>query len=252
MYGGAPTIYVDYTGYDAIAHHCGPERVEAIDALAGIDRAIGSLLKAARYSGRPYRMVVLSDHGQCLSATFQQRCGQSLEAVIAEQLPDTLTIVGTTGAVESAGSGRRIAAEFGRGSGLGPLVARRLPGGPGRPRGGSGSDAVRALPDVVVASSGNLAHVYFTSEPGQMVSEAIEKQHPGLIEALARILARTNIRAVRQVDLLSEFGFQQDISPVPGEAIADHQHPDFITVGEILIVLMNSRIVSGMHAPLHV
>ena len=49
MYGGAPTIYVDYTGYDAIAHHCGPERAEAIDALDGIDRAIGSLLKAARY-----------------------------------------------------------------------------------------------------------------------------------------------------------------------------------------------------------
>jgi uncharacterized membrane protein YvlD (DUF360 family) len=33
MYGGAPTIYVDYTGYDAIAHHCGAERQEAIDAL---------------------------------------------------------------------------------------------------------------------------------------------------------------------------------------------------------------------------
>jgi len=42
MYGGAPTIYVDYTGYDAIAHHCGAERQEAIDALEGIDRAIGS------------------------------------------------------------------------------------------------------------------------------------------------------------------------------------------------------------------
>ena len=52
MYGGAPTIYVDYTGYKAIALHCGPERVEAVDALEGIDRAIGSLLKAARYSGR--------------------------------------------------------------------------------------------------------------------------------------------------------------------------------------------------------
>ena len=48
MYRGAPTIYVDYTGYDAIAHHCGPEREEAIDALDGIDRAIGSLLKAGR------------------------------------------------------------------------------------------------------------------------------------------------------------------------------------------------------------
>jgi hypothetical protein len=33
MYGGAPTIYVDFTGYDAVAHHCGPERMESIDAL---------------------------------------------------------------------------------------------------------------------------------------------------------------------------------------------------------------------------
>ena len=77
MYGGAPTIYVDYTGYDAIAHHCGPERVESIDALEGIDRAIGSLRKAARHTPRPYRMVVLSDHGQCLGATFSQRFGES-------------------------------------------------------------------------------------------------------------------------------------------------------------------------------
>ena len=186
MYGGAPTIYVDYTGYDAIAHHCGPERVEAIDALEGIDRAIGSLLKAARYTGRPYRMVVLSDHGQCLGATFQQRYGHPLEAVIAGQLPGTMTVVGTTESVESAGFGRRIAAEFGRGSGLGPLVARRLPSALRRSGGRAGSSADAAPPDVVVASSGNLAHVYFTGEPGQMTSEAVETRYPGLIDALAR------------------------------------------------------------------
>jgi hypothetical protein len=194
MYGGAPTIYVDYTGYDAISHHCGPERVEAIDALEGIDRAIGSLLKAARYTGRAYRMVVLSDHGQCLGASFQQRYGQTLETVIAEQLPGTMTVAGTTDSVESAGFGRRIAAEFGRGSGLGPLLARRLPSGLRRPGGGAarGSDApppgvgAAAPPDVVVASSGNLAHVYFTRNDGQMTSDAIEERHPGLIRALAR------------------------------------------------------------------
>jgi len=190
MYGGAPTIYVDYTGYDAISHHCGPERVEAIDALEGIDRAIGSLLKAARYTGRPYRMVVLSDHGQCLGATFQQRYGRPLEAVIAEQLPGTMTVVGTTDSVESAGYGRRIAAEFGRGSGLGPLVARRLPSGlrraGGRAGRGAGSDADTAPPDVVVASSGNLAHVYFTSDPGRMTLEAIEARYPRLVDALAQ------------------------------------------------------------------
>jgi uncharacterized membrane protein YvlD (DUF360 family) len=185
MYGGAPTIYVDYTGYDAISHHCGPERVESIDALEGIDRAIGSLLKAAEYTGRPYRMVVLSDHGQCLGATFQQRYGASLETVITGLLPDSMTVVGTTGSVESAGFGRRIAAEFGRGSGLGPLVARLLPSALQRSRGGTGATPDAAPPDVVVASSGNLAHVYFASLPGRMTSEAIETRHPGLIGALA-------------------------------------------------------------------
>ena len=156
MYGGAPTIYVDYTGYDAIAHHCGPERAEAIDALEGIDRAIGSLMKAARYTKRPYRLVVLSDHGQSLGATFKQRCGEPLEAVLAALLPGNMTVVGTTDAVESAGMGRRIAAELGRGRGLGPLLARRL------------------------------AHIYFTSQPGRATAEAIEAGYPGLIEALSR------------------------------------------------------------------
>ncbi len=186
MYGGAPTIYVDYTGYDVIAHHCGPERIESIDALEGLDRAIGSLLKASRYTGRSYRMVVLSDHGQSLGATFKQRDGRTLEAVIAEQLPGTLTVVGTTDAVESAGFGLRIAAELGRGSGLGPLVARRLPSGLRRPGGGPGVGTGTAPPDLVVASSGSLAHVYFTGVPGQMTSDAIEMRHPGLIGTLAR------------------------------------------------------------------
>jgi Type I phosphodiesterase / nucleotide pyrophosphatase./Membrane protein of unknown function. len=182
MYCAAPTIYVDYTGYDAIAHHCGPERVEAIDALEGIDRAIGSLLKAARYTSRAYRLVVLSDHGQCLGATFHQRYGQSLEATIAALLPGATTVVGSADAVESAGVGRRIAAEFGRGSSLGPMLA----GGLRRALGRSRIDAAAAPPDVVVCSSGSLAHVYFTGESGRATCEAIELRWPGLIEALAR------------------------------------------------------------------
>ena len=186
MYSSAPVIYVDYTGYDAISHHCGPERPEAIDALEGIDRAIGSLLKAARYSGRPYRMVVLSDHGQCLGAPFQQRYGQSLESVIADQLPREMVVVGTTDSVESAGFGRRIAAEFGRGSGFGPLLARHLPSALRRAGGKAASPDAAPPPDVVVASSGNLAHLYFTHEPGQMTSEGIQRRYPGLVEALAR------------------------------------------------------------------
>ena len=63
---------------------------------------------------------MLSDHGQSLGATFRQRYGQPIEAIIAALLPGTMTAVGTTDAVESAGMGRRIAAEFGRAFGLGP------------------------------------------------------------------------------------------------------------------------------------
>ena len=192
MYGGAPTIYVDYTGYDAIAHHCGPERAEAIDALEGIDRAIGSLLKAARNTRRPYRLVVLSDHGQCLGATFSQSHGEPLEAVIAALLPGTMSVVGTTDSIESAGMGRRIAAELGRGPGPGQLLARMLPsalkrfgGGGARGSGARGSGAAAPPPDVVVASSGNLAHVYFTGRPGRLTYESIEGLHPGLVAALA-------------------------------------------------------------------
>jgi hypothetical protein len=176
---------VDYTGYDAIAHHCGPERAEAIDALAGIDRAIGSLVKAARHTSRRYRLVVLSDHGQCLGATFSQRYGQPLEAIIAELVPGSMSVVGTTDSIESAGIGRRIAAELSRGPSLGSLLARLLPSAL-RPFGGGAKHAASTVPDVVVASSGNLAHVYFTSQPDRMSDATIETRYPHLIEGLAR------------------------------------------------------------------
>ena len=43
MYRGTPVIYVDYTDYDEIAHHSGPERAETLDALDGVDTTIASL-----------------------------------------------------------------------------------------------------------------------------------------------------------------------------------------------------------------
>ena len=186
MYGGAPTIYVDYTGYDAISHHCGPERVEAIDALEGIDRAIGSLRKAARYTGRPYRMVVLSDHGQCLGATFRQRHGSSLETVIAGFLPEMTTVVGTTDAVESTGIGHRMVAELRRGSGLEKLRLHRSPAPAAREPASTPRPVAEPAADVVVASSGNLAHVYITALPGLATADAIEERFPGLIDGLRR------------------------------------------------------------------
>ena len=84
MYRGTNVIYADFTDYDELAHHCGPERVESFQALDGVDAAIGTLTKAAKDAPRPYRFIVLSDHGQSLGATFKQRYGQSLGEVVRD------------------------------------------------------------------------------------------------------------------------------------------------------------------------
>jgi uncharacterized membrane protein YvlD (DUF360 family) len=198
MYSGAPIIYVDYTGYDAVAHHCGPQRQEALDALAGADRTVGSLLKAARLTARHYDLVVLSDHGQSLGATFRQRFGQPLEAAVAALIPGSATVISVGGPSEHAGGGLRIAAEIVRGSVLAPLFARRLSSRPDRSRAGPARAPVGATtPDVVVCASGSLAHVYFARQAGRMTREAIERHYPGLVAGLAHhpgigaVLART-------------------------------------------------------------
>jgi uncharacterized membrane protein YvlD (DUF360 family) len=205
MYRGAPIIYIDYTGYDAVAHHCGPQRQEAIDALEGIDRAVGSLLKAARHAARRYDLVLLSDHGQSLGATFSQCYGGPLEAAVAGLMPGTPTVLGVAGPTEHEGGVRRIAAEVGRASGLAPFVARRLSSRAIRPR-SADSAAGSATPDVVVCASGSLAHVYFAGVPGRMKLKAIEHRYPGLVAGLASHPGIGAVLALKEDGRTTAFG----------------------------------------------
>ncbi|MET0773545.1 MAG: phage holin family protein, partial [Candidatus Limnocylindrales bacterium] len=85
MLRGTPVIYMDYTDYDEIAHHSGPQRAESLEALDGVDRVLGTIALAEDDAPRPYRFVVLSDHGQTLGATFRQRFGTTLDDLM-EQL----------------------------------------------------------------------------------------------------------------------------------------------------------------------
>ena len=43
MRRGTPIVYVDLVDYDELAHHAGPERLETLRSLAGVDRVLGSL-----------------------------------------------------------------------------------------------------------------------------------------------------------------------------------------------------------------
>ena len=82
LYVGRSVIYADFVGYDEVAHHSGPERYDALDTLRRLDRDLGRLERAAANAPRPYRFVVLSDHGQSQGATFEDRYGFSLGELV--------------------------------------------------------------------------------------------------------------------------------------------------------------------------
>jgi uncharacterized membrane protein YvlD (DUF360 family) len=178
MYGSAPSVYVDYTGYDCLAHHAGPERAEAVDALDGLDRTIGSLLKASRDTPRPYRLVVLSDHGQCLGSPFSEQSGELLEDVARRLMGDRTTRLSTAQSWEYHGGGRMIMGEVGRGRGLRPAIARRA-----ARRRQAPATSVEAQ-ELVVCASGNLALLYLTFSNDRLDREQFDLRYPSLIEGL--------------------------------------------------------------------
>jgi uncharacterized membrane protein YvlD (DUF360 family) len=200
MYRGAPVIFVDYTDYDEIAHHSGPERGETFDALDGVDRAIATLEKAAATAPRPYRFVVVSDHGQTLGATFLQRYGKTLGDVIRELMGGTASVEQETARVEEWGQTNAFLSEVTQAKGvtgglartalrsqtedgvvgLGPTGEEAAPGEAGREIG-----TPEERPDLIAIASGNFGLVYFPRMPGRVTVEQLAEAYPGLVDGLA-------------------------------------------------------------------
>ena len=197
MYRGAPVIYVDYTDYDEIAHHSGPERGETLDALDGVDRTFASLRKAAEDAPRPYKFILLSDHGQSLGATFKQRYDKTLEQVISDLMGGAASVTAATGRVEEWGALNAAVTEAAQTGGATGAITRAALGS--RTTDGSidlvpkdeqdsGPDSVAPdgeLPELVVCASGNLALIYFPRLDGRVSLETLDATWPGLVERLA-------------------------------------------------------------------
>ena len=188
MFRGTPVIYVDYTDYDEIAHHSGPERPETLDALDGVDRVIRSLVKAADDAPRPYRFVVLSDHGQSLGATFRQRYGQTLQQVVAGLMGGNVHTHTSVDPLEAWGPIAGVLAETSQTTGATGRLTRAMTRSSRteEARAAAAASADVTLPELVVAASGNLAHVYFPRMAGRVSVEEIERLWPGLVASLGR------------------------------------------------------------------
>ena len=191
MRRGTPIVYVDMVDYDELAHHAGPERLETLRSLAGVDRVLGSLQRAAASAPRDYRIVVVSDHGQSQGATFKDRYGATLAEVIE----------GLMGGGSASQGGSE------QGEGWGPVNAllseiRSRPGVAGRVASsvlesrtvdgavdiGAKKAAKAPAPadaSVMVLASGNLANAYFTGLEGRASLERLEETYPGLLTGLA-------------------------------------------------------------------
>jgi uncharacterized membrane protein YvlD (DUF360 family) len=190
MYRGTNVIYADFTDYDELAHHCGPERVESFQALDGVDQAIATLLKATDEAPRPYKFVILSDHGQSLGETFLQRYGVSLGEFIRELMGGRATIVQSKTKAEGSTFVNAFLSEITSSKGVGPSVARAA-------LSGRTKDGVVNLDDteeeppvadptaIAVVGSGNLGLVWFTGHDHRLTVEELEELHPGLVASVA-------------------------------------------------------------------
>jgi uncharacterized membrane protein YvlD (DUF360 family) len=199
MYRGTPIIYVDYTDYDEIAHHSGPERSETLDALDGVDRAIATLEKAAGSAPRPYRFVVVSDHGQTLGATFLQRYGKTLGDVIQGLMAGEAKVEEAASSVEEWGQTNAFLSELTAVKGVSGSLARTAlrsqtsegvvdldPGSDRKAAADPSTSGTDERPDLIAIASGNLGLVYFPQMPGRVTLEQLALAHPGLVDTLAR------------------------------------------------------------------
>lgn len=168
MLAGRTAVYADLVAYDEVAHHSGPFSRDAEKVLERLDRSLALIENVAEHAPRPYRIVVLSDHGQSPGETFRTRYGLTL------------------GDLVRAGCGLPV-----------PRRARRTHSGAEaraavraalhRPveEGGEQYRPSSRRSEPIVLASGNLGLVSFPDVPHRMSKEEIDARHPALLTTLA-------------------------------------------------------------------
>jgi len=176
VYLGVPVVYATFFAYDEVAHHSGISGGAAQRILRRLDGMFARIALATTEATRPYRIVVLSDHGQSEGATFLQRQGKPLQTVI-EQLAGHQVAAPQPAAEEEDRVGVALA-ESAEGQGMAASAAGAL----ARKRRDDGVPPAT----VVALASGCLGLVYFTDNDRRLTREEIDERYPKLLDGLVQ------------------------------------------------------------------
>uniref|UniRef100_UPI003557B3FF phage holin family protein n=1 Tax=Streptomyces corallincola TaxID=2851888 RepID=UPI003557B3FF len=169
LLAGRTAVYADLVAYDEVAHHSGPCGADAAKVLQRLDRSLALIERAAEHAPRPYRLVVLSDHGQSPGETFHARYGLTLADLVR------------------AGCGLHVPrrAERTRSGAEARNAVRAALGRPDPADGATPRERPAHGTEPVVLASGNLGLVSFPDVPHRMSREEIDARHPALLTTLA-------------------------------------------------------------------
>ncbi|MET9384484.1 phage holin family protein [Streptomyces sp. NPDC002928] len=168
MLAGRTAVYADLVAYDEVAHHSGPRSRDVEKVLQRLDRSLALIGKVAEHAPRPYRIVVLSDHGQSPGETFRSRYGLTLGDLVRAGcgLPVPRRAERTRSGAEARAAVR---------------AALRRP----VEEGGEQHRPARRRSEPLVLASGNLGLISFPDVPHRMTKEEIDARHPALLPTLA-------------------------------------------------------------------
>ncbi|MFF5476474.1 phage holin family protein [Streptomyces sp. NPDC012935] len=168
MLAGRTAVYADLVAYDEVAHHSGPRGRDTEKVLERLDRALALIENVAEHAPRPYRIVVLSDHGQSPGETFRARYGLGLGDLVRAGcgLPVPRRARRTHSGAEARAAVR---------------AALRRP----VEDGGEQHRPSRRRSEPIVLASGNLGLISFPNVPHRMTKEEIDARHPALLTTLA-------------------------------------------------------------------
>jgi hypothetical protein len=193
MMAGRPVVYTTFLAYDEVAHHSGVERPDTLVVLRHVDHQLARVHAAVADAPRPYRLVVLSDHGQSQGATFLQRYGMTLEDLVRSASGATDVYAASGGQDEAIAYLSAGLTEVARDDTVAGRAVQRAT----RDRRADGvvaldeesreelaADTGDELPELSVMASGCLGLISFPREPGRVTLERLETLHPRLVPAL--------------------------------------------------------------------